>query len=360
MEIGIVGLPYSGKSTLFATLLNLKADAAPHGKAAAERGIIKVPDERLDKLTAIFNPKKKINATIEFLKVPGLEGDGTAPQGLPAQFMANLKNVDAILVMVRAFENDFYPHPLGRVNAQKDIEFINSEFVLSDLAIVETRVEKLEKQVAKIKDDNLKRELDIMKKLLAQLEQERPIRELDLTDDERHVLKTYQFLTAKAILFVINIAEDQIGNEVAIEQQLASYKGRNCEITSISAEIEKEISELSNEDAEVFKEDLGIKEAALQKLIRRSYELLGLMSFFTVGEDECRAWTIRRDTKAPKAASAIHDDFERGFIRAEVIAYDDFMNYKSEAKCRDVGVLKTQGKEYIVQDGDIIHFLFNV
>jgi len=359
MEIGIVGLPYSGKSTLFSTLLNLKADSQ-HGKTAAERGIIKVPDDRLDKLTAIFNPKKKVNATIEFLKVPGLEGDGATPQGLPAQFMANLKNVDAILVMVRAFENDFYPHPLDRVDAKKDIEFINSEFILSDLAIVETRVEKLEKQVLKIKDDNLKRELEIMNKLQAQLEEEKPIRELDLSEDELHVLKTYQFLTAKAVLFVINIPEDQIGSEASIEQELASFKGKNCEITSISAEIEKEISELSDEDAEVFKEDLGIKEPALQKLIRRSYELLGLMSFFTVGEDECRAWTIRLNTKAPKAASAIHDDFERGFIRAEVIAYNDFMKYESEAKCRDVGVLKTQGKEYIVQNGDIIHFLFNV
>ena len=334
MEIGIVGLPYSGKSTLFATLLNLKADAAPHGKAAAERGIIKVPDERLDKLTAIFNPKKKVNATIEFLKVPGLEGDGATPQGLPGQFMANLKNVDAILVMVRAFENDFYPHPLGRVDAKKDIEFINSEFILSDMAIVETRVEKLEKQVLKIKDDQLKRELEVMKKLQLQLEDEKPIRELQLSDDELHILKTYQFLTAKAILFVLNIPEDQISNAAKIEQDFAVYKGKNCEITSLSAEIEKEISELSEEDAEVFKEDLGIKEAALQKLIRRSYELLGLMSFFTVGEDECRAWTIRRNTKAPKAASAIHDDFERGFIRAEVIAYDDFMQHGSEAKCR--------------------------
>jgi len=360
MEIGIVGLPYSGKSTLFATLLNLKADSGQQGKAAAERGIIKVPDERLDKLTAMFNPKKKVNATIEFLKVPGLEGDGTTPQGLPAQFMANLKNVDAILVMVRAFENDYFPHPLGRVDAAKDIEFINSEFLLSDMAIVETRVEKLEKQVLKIKDDKLKRELEIMKKLQAQLEQEKPIRELDLSEDEKHILKTYQFLTAKAVLFVINIAEEEIGNENTIEKQFSSYKGQNCEITSLSAEIEKEISELSDEDAEVFMEDLGIKEPALQKLIRRSYELLGLMSFFTVGEDECRAWTIRNNSKAPKAASAIHDDFERGFIRAEVIAYDDFMKHGSEAKCREEGVLKTQGKEYIVQDGDIIHFLFNV
>lgn len=360
MEIGIVGLPYSGKTTLFSTLLNLKVDAGNQGKTSSERGVIKVPDDRLEKLTALFNPKKEIKATIEFVKVQGLDGDGSTAHGLPAQFMANLKNVDAILVMVRDFENDFYPHPLGRIDASKDIEFINSEFILSDLAIVETRVEKLEKQVLKIKDENLKRELDVMKKLQAQLEEEKPIRELDLSTDELHILKAYQFLTAKAILFVINIAENKIGTELSIEEKLSSFKGKNCEITSLSAEIEKEISELSKEDAAVFIDDLGIKEPALQKLIRQSYELLGLISFFTVGEDECRAWTIRKNSTAPKAASAIHDDFERGFIRAEVIAFEDLIKHGSEAKCRDVGVLKTEGKNYIVKDGDVMHFLFNV
>lgn len=360
MEIGLVGLPYSGKSTLFSTLLNLKSDAGQQGKVSAERGFIKVPDERLDKLTAIFNPKKKINATIEFIKVPGLEGEGAKTHGLPGQFLTNLKNVDAMLVMIRAFENDFYPHPLGRVDAKKDIEFINSEFLLSDLGIVESRIEKLEKQVLKIKDEQLKRELDVMQKLHVQLEAEKPIRELDLSDEELIILKTYQFLTAKAILFVINIPEDKIGSEQSIEQEYVSFKGKNCEVTSLSAEIEKEISDLSTEDAAVFIEDLGIKEPALEKLIRKSYELLGLISFFTVGEDECRAWTIRKNTKAPRAAAAIHKDFERGFIRAEVITYRDFMNHGSEAKCREAGVLKTEGKEYVVQDGDIMHFLFNV
>lgn len=360
MEIGIVGLPYSGKTTLFSTLLNLKAESSQQGRTNSERGIIKVPDERLDKLTALFNPKKEVKATIEFVKVQGLEGDNAKAQGLPAQFMANLKNVDAILVMIRDFDNDFYPHPLGRVDARKDIEFINSEFILNDLAIVETRVEKLDKQVLKIKDENLKRELDIMKKLQSQLETEKPIRELDLSEDELHILRAYQFLTAKPLLFVLNIAEGKIGSELSIEEKFSSFKGKNCEITSLSAEIEKEISELSKEDADVFIDDLGIAEPALQKLIRRSYELLGLISFFTVGEDECRAWTIRKNSTAPKAASAIHDDFERGFIRAEVIAYEDLIKHGSEAKCRDVGVLKTEGKNYIVKDGDVMHFLFNV
>jgi GTP-binding protein YchF len=360
MEIGIVGLPYSGKSTLFSTLLNLKSETSPQGKSNSERGMIKVPDDRLAKLTAIFNPKKEVKATVEFIKVPGLEGDGGKTHGLPAQFLANLKNVDAILVMIRDFENDFYPHPLDRVDARKDIEFINSELILSDLAIVETRVEKLEKQVLKIKDDVLKRELEVMKKLLLQLEEEKPIRELEFSENELATLKNYQFLTAKAILFVINIAEENIGSELTIEEKFSSYKGKNCNITSLSAEIEKEISELSEEDAAVFIDDLGIKEPALQKLIRSAYELLGLISFFTVGEDECRAWTIRRNSTAPKAAAAIHKDFERGFIRAEVIPYEDFIKHGTEAKCREAGALRTEGKEYIVKDGDVMHFLFNV
>lgn len=360
MEIGIVGLPYSGKSTLFATLLNLKDESAAHGKQSAERGVVKVPDERLDKLTALFNPRKKVNATIEFIKVPGLEGDGAKPQGLPAQFMANLKNVDAVLVMVRDFENDFYPHPFDRVDAAKDIEFINSEFLLSDLAVVETRVEKLEKLVMKIKDDKDKRELELMKKLQAQLENEKPLRELDFTEDEEKMMKGYQFITAKSLLYVINISENKIADAAEIEKQFSSFTGKNCAVTSLSAEIEKEIAELPDEDAEVFMEDLGIKEPALAKLIRRSYELLGLISFFTVGEDECRAWNIRQGTNAQKAAGVIHSDLEKGFIRAETVHYDDLMEAGGWNACKDKGLLRLEGKEYPVKDGDILSIRFNV
>ncbi len=360
MEIGIVGLPYSGKTTLFSTLLNLKADSLQPGKTSAERGVVKVPDQRLDKLTALFNPKKKVHATIEFLKVSGLEGDDAKPQGLPAQFMANLKNVDAMLVIVRSFENDFYPHPFDRVDARKDIDFINSEFIISDLTIVESRIEKLEKQVLKIKDENLKRELELMKKLQQQLEEEKALRELDFSDDEFQKLSSYQFLTAKPILYVINIPEDKIGQEESIEKAYAALKAKNCEITSLSAEIEKEISELSEEDATVFMEDLGIIEPALSKLIRRSYELLGLISFFTVGEDECRAWTIRKNTKAQRAAGAIHSDLEKGFIRAETVHYDDLIRTGGWNASKEKGILRLEGKEYPVKDGDIISVRFNV
>lgn len=360
MEIGIVGLPYSGKSTLFATLLNLKDESAAHGKQSAERGMVKVPDERLEKLNALFNPKKKVNATIEFIKVPGLEGDGAKPQGLPAQFMANLKNVDAILVMVRDFENDFYPHPFDRIDPVKDIQFINSEFLLGDLAVVETRVEKLEKLVMKIKDEKDKRELELMKKLQAQLEQEKPLRELEFNEDEEKMLKGYQFVTAKSLLYVINIAEGKIAESAEVEKKYASYIGKNSAVTSLSAEIEKEIAELPAEDAEVFMEDLGIKEPALAKLIRKSYELLGLISFFTVGEDECRAWNIRQGTNAQRAAGVIHSDLEKGFIRAETVHYDDLMAAGGLNGCKDKGLLRLEGKEYTVKDGDILNIRFNV
>jgi len=360
MEIGIVGLPYSGKSTLFSTLLNLKDDSPQHGKQNAERGVVKVPDERLEKLTALFNPKKKVNATIEFIKVAGLEGDGASPQGLPALFIANVKNVDALLVMVRDFENDFYPHPLDRIDAKKDISFINSEFLLSDLAVVETRVEKLEKQVMKIKDEQDKRELVVMKKILVQLEEEKPIREMDLNEDEHRIIRGYQFVTAKPVLYVINIAEDKISDASQIEQDFSSITGKNCEVTTLSAEIEKEIAELPEEDAAVFMEDLGITEPALTKLIRRSYELLGLISFFTVGEDECRAWTIRHDTNAQRAAGAIHSDLEKGFIRAETVHYTNLIEAGGWNACKDKGILRLEGKEYPVKDGDILSIRFNV
>ena len=360
MEIGIVGLPYSGKSTLFATLLNLKDDSAQHSKQSAERGVVKVPDPRLDKLTEMFNPKKKVNATIEFIKVPGLESAEGKSQGLPAQFMANLKNVDTILVMVRDFENEYYPHPLDRIDPKKDIEFINSEFLLSDLAVVETRVEKLEKLVMKIKDEKDKRELDLMKKLQAQLEQEKPLRELDYSEDEQRMIKGYQFVTAKPVLYVINIAEDKISFADQIEKQFESLTTKNSTVTTLSAEIEKEIAELSEEDAAVFMEDLGIKESALDKLIRRSYDLLGLISFFTVGEDECRAWNIRQGTHAQKAAGVIHSDLEKGFIRAETVHYDVLVDAGGWNACKDKGVLRLEGKDYQVKDGDILSIRFNV
>lgn len=360
MEIGIVGLQYSGKSTIFSTLLQHKSSDPGGGKESAERGIVMVPDDRLDKLTEIVNPKKQTNATLEFIKVPGLDQETNQGQGLPSQFLNNLKNVEALLVVIRNFENEYYPHPMGRINPSADIELINSEFLLSDLMLVEQRIERLEKMIPKTKNEQDKRVLDLMIKLKDQLDQEKPLRDMDFSDDELFMLKAYQFLTIKPLLYVINIQEDQIGNEEQIAKELSEFVTKNCALTVLSAEIEKEIAELEEEDADVFMEDLGIQEPAMYKLIRKSYELLGLISFFTVGEKECRAWTIRNGSTAQKAAGAIHSDLEKGFIRAETVHYDDFVANGSLAKCKEKGLLRLEGKEYIVKDGDIMTIRFNV
>jgi len=359
MEIGIVGLPYAGKSTIFSTLLKHKSSVAG-GKQNTEHGVVKVPDARLNKLTAMFNPKKEVAATIEYVKVPGMDVESKGNQGMPAQFLANLKTVDALLVVIRDFENEFYPHPLDRVNPGADMNFINSEFLLSDLLIVENRHEKLSKLVPKTQDEKDKKELELMIRLKDQLEQEKPLRELNFSEHEQLIMKGYQFLSAKPILFVINIAEDRLTEATEIEGQLAAFAGPACAVTSLSAEIEKEISELSSEDAAAFMEDLGIAEPALSKLIRNSYELMGLISFFTVGEDECRSWPIRRGTVAQKAAGVIHSDLEKGFIRAETVAYSDLISLGSLTACKEKGLLRLEGKEYVVQDGDILNIRFNV
>ncbi len=360
MQIGIVGLPYSGKSTLFSTLIKHHGGEGASHKSGAERGIVKVPDTRLDRLTEIFRPKKQVNTTIEYIKVPGLESDHSESKGLPARFLSNLKTVDTLLLMVRNFKNEYYPHPLDRIDPAADIQFINSEFLISDLMIVENRIERLEKTIMKTQDEKEKRELALMQRLQEQLEQEIPLRELTFSEDEAMIIKGYQFITAKPVLYVLNIAEDQISDAPQLEAAVAGQVGKNSVVTSLSAEIEKEISELDEDDTRVFLEEAGISEPALDKLIRASYELLGLISFFTVGDDECRSWTIKAGTNARKAAGAIHSDFEKGFIRAEVVHFDDFVRLGSLRKCRDEGILRLEGKQYIVKDGDILTIRFNV
>ena len=358
MEIGIVGLQYSGKSTIFSTLLQHKSSDSGGSKESAERGIVKVPDERLNKLTEIVNPKKQINATLEFIKVPGFEqGSG---QGLSTQFLNNLKNVEALLVVIRNFKNEYYPHPMGRINPAADIELINSEFLLSDLMLVEGRIERLQKMILKTKNEQDKRLLDLMLKLSDQLDQEKPLRDLDFSEDELFMLRAYQFLTIKPLLYVINIQENEIPNADNIAQEFSDFVTKNCALTTLSAEIEREIADLEEEDARVFMEDLGIQEPAMYKLIRKSYELLGLISFFTIGEKECRAWTIRKGSNAQKAAGAIHSDLEKGFIRAETVHFDDLIVNGSLAKCKEKGLLRLEGKDYIVKDGDVITIRFNV
>ncbi|TFH02480.1 MAG: redox-regulated ATPase YchF [Calditrichales bacterium] len=361
MQIGIVGLPFSGKSTLFETLLAHKnRESSGKFKSEAEHGVVQVPDQRLDQLGDLFKPPKMVYANVEYIKVPGIDQEGHRGSGLPGQFLANMKNVELVLVMIRSFENEVYPHPMGKIDPQRDINFINSEFLLNDLSIIENRIEKLEKILMKTQQDRDKKEKAVLKKCQAMLEEERPIRELDLDPQEVLLIKGFQFLTAKSILFVINVGEGDIGKSDELVEKYRPLIGAGCDLTALSAEIEKEIAELDKEDAEIFLGDLNIKEPATKKLIRISYDLLGLISFFTAGETECHAWTIRKNTIAQKAAGTIHSDMEKGFIRAEVVGYDTLLKEGGFAGCKDKGLLRLEGKEYIVKDGDVLTIRFNV
>ena len=362
MQVGIVGLPVSGKTTLFSTLTGMDVSGFHEGKKIeVHRGMVKVPDRRLDQLTEIFRPQKRVPATIEYLEVGGIEKEQAKTHGFDPQFLQVLKNTDLLCLIIRAFENQYHPHPDGSIDPLRDLQTVETEFLLSDLSIVENRIERLEKQVMKTKDEAEIRELELMKRCKPWLESEKPLRDLDLTDEEKLRMRGFQFLSAKPLVVVINVSENDISREKDILAKFGEYQNKpNVSVISICVKIEQEISQLESEDAKIFLADLNIPEPALSKLIRASYGLLGLISFFTYGEDECRAWTIKKGTNAQKAAGAIHTDFEKGFIRAEVVGFDQFIEHKSIAKCRDLGVLRLEGKNYIVQDGDLMVIRFNV
>ena len=363
MQTGIVGLPNSGKSTLFSTLLAYShiahEDSARH-KLETERGIVKVPDERLDLLTELIKPKKQVNATIEFIKVPGLDKEKHKGSGLPPQFLSNTKNVELILVMIRAFENELYPHPLDKIDPWRDINFIESEFLLNDLSIVENRIEKLEKLIQKMQGEKEKRELQVLQRCKLFLEEERPLRELNFPEQDEFIIRGFQFLSLKPILFVLNIAEGEIQKSEQIENEYKSRLKSRCDLVALSAEIEKEISQLNSEDAQSFLNDLKISEPALLKVIHASYRLLGLCSFFTIGENECHAWLFRCGINAQKAAGIIHSDLEKGFIRAEVTPAAELIKLGSIAACKEKGFFRLEGKEYLVGDGEVLTIRFNV
>ena len=359
MQIGITGLPYTGKSTLFTTLLSRKSESGAFLKKETEKGIVRVPDPRLDQLSAIFNPRRTVPATIEYLKVPGLEGHTTA-RGLPAQFLTNLKTVDVILLVIRAFDNPLYPHPLNRIDPQADLNFINAEFLLSDLSIVESRIERLEKQLSKLHNAAMQQELEYLLKCKVFLDDERPLREMPTTAAEEVFQRGFQFLTAKPLLIVLNIDETAIRQTDSITQRFTQPPMVKTTCTALCAALEHEISALDPADQPLFLQELGIVEPALNRLIRLSYELLGYISFFTVGEDECRAWTIEQGTNAQRAGRTIHSDIERGFIRAEIVPWQTLIEQGGLSACRAKGLIRSEGKEYIVRDGDVIEFRFNV
>ena len=355
MQIGIVGLPQSGKSTLYQTITKTHLDPSSMMKVETHQSMIKVPDTRLDKLTEIFNPKKKINATIEVLDVVGLQKGDSGSTQFTSNFLSKVKTNDALIQVVRLFKNEIVPHPDGAVNMMRDIDNFETEFILSDLAIVEKRIDTVKKQFQKTQDDKLKRELPVLEKCYEILQQEQPLRDAHLTDDELKVLSSFQLLSAKPMLIALNLDENQVSESDKYLLELAKKKlSKHTKALFFFGKIEQEMSEFSEKEADIFMKEYGIKESALNNIIRESYDLLGLQSFFTCGEDECRAWTIKKGNNAQEAAGEIHTDFYNKFIRAEVVGYDDFISAGSFVKAKEQGTWRLEGKEYIVKDGDIM------
>ena len=355
MQIGLIGLQNSGKSTLFNALANITFNPEISAKNEVRQAVVKVPDERLDKLTELFNPQKKVNAILDILDIPGIQLSDTGKLKITSDFLNKLRNCDALLHVVRQFQDDSVSHPEGSINVRRDIDFLETEFLLNDLAMVENRLEKIHKEIIKSKSEQLSRELPVFKKLQEHLEKEIPLRLLELDDNERRTISGYQFLSIKPLILGINFDEESKDTSDSFVSDIRNSLKYPLEIISFYAKFEYELSQLSDEEVEIFMSDFGITESALSRILRTSYSLLGLKSFFTVGEDECRAWTIKKSYTAQESAGVIHTDFYDKFIRAEVVHYNDYITYGSFTKCKEAGVWRLEGKEYPVKDGDILN-----